>query len=376
MSKKQIIILISLVILAGVIFGVYYFYFRQKAVEPATPTPPSQTTQPTGTTAQPQTDNRLIQLSRAPAVSPTLGADEKTVKFVGKEGGIFEIGLDGQNLKEVKFTALQNLIKILWSPDKNGFIGIYESGGVRKMSFYDTVKQSATPFSQSVKQIAFSKKENKIAYHYFDGSLESSSIKVSDSNGKNEKTVFQTRLGEMRLDWADEAKISVSTIPTGVAENTLWVLDSNTQKLRAILANIYGLTVKWDNAGERFVFSQTNSRGNGLELWISNQNGTKTNKLDITTLPEKCAFAKDNQNIICAVPAEIPDIIWPDDYYKRVYSAREQIWKINLSDNKKEMLYEFLAGEFDAADLALSSDENYLVFLNKVDGNVYSLRLK
>jgi len=376
MSKKQIVILIILVLLAVAAFGVYYFYFRPKLAEQkiGVNTPP--VAQPVSGGEVAAADEKLKQLSQVISVSPALGASGKTVKFVGKEGGIYEIDFDGQNLKESKFTALKNLMRVLWSQDKISFIGIYDGDGIKKISYYDTGKQTATPFNQSVRQIAFYEKENKVAYHYFDGSLESSSIIISDPNGENPKTIFRTRLGELRLDWINETKIAVSTVPTGLAENTLWILDVNTQKLRSILPNIYGLTVKWSRSGENFIFARTDSKGNNLTLNTANQTGTQTNRLDIITLPEKCVFAKDDQNIICAAPKETLDIVWPDDYYKKLYSAQEQIWKIGLDGKKKDMLYEFSTNDFDTTNLLLSGDENYLAFLNRKDGYVYSVKLK
>ena len=376
MSKKQIVILIILVLIAALAFGVYYFYFRPKLAEQKIGVNAPPATQPIGGGEMAPADEKLKQLSQIISVSPTLGASGKTVKFVGKEGGIYEIDFDGQNLKESKFTALKNLMKVLWSQDKISFIGIYDGDGIKKISYYDTGKQTATPFNPSVRQIDFSEKENRVAYHYFDGSPESSSIIISDPNGEDPKTIFRTRLGELRLDWINETKIAVSTVPTGLAENTLWILDINTQKLRSILPNIYGLTAKWSHSGENFIFAKTDSKGNNLTLNTANQTGTQTNRLDITTLPEKCVFAKDGQNIICAVPKETLDIVWPDDYYKKLYSAQEQIWKIGLDGKKKDMLYEFSTNDFDATNLLLSGDENYLAFLNRKDGYVYSVKLK
>lgn len=376
MSKKQIIILIALVLLAALAFGVYYFYFRPKLAEQRGGVSAPPTTQPAGGGAIIPADEKLKQLSQVVSVSPTIGAGGKTIKFVGKEGGLYEIDFDGQNLKENKFTALKNLMKIFWSQDKTSFIGIYDGDGIKKISYYDTSRQTVTPFNSSVKQIAFSEKENKVAYHYFDGSPESSSIIISDPNGENPKTIFRTRLGELQLNWINESKIAVSTVPTGLAENTLWILDVNTQKLRSVLPNIYGLTVKWSRSGENFIFARTDGKGKNLTLNTANQTGTQINRLDATTLPEKCVFTKDDQNIICAVPKETLDIVWPDDYYKKLYFAQEQIWKIGLDGKKKDMLYEFSTNDFDANNLLFSEDENYLAFLNRRDGYVYSVKLK
>ena len=80
---------------------------------------------------------------------------------------------------------------------------------------------------------------------------------------------------------------------------------------------------------------------------------------------------------MCAVPKITPDILWPDDYYKKQYDAQEQIWKIDLASGKKDLLYEFAADKnFDVANLVLSQSEDYLVFTNRKDDYLYSLKLK
>jgi len=259
---------------------------------------------------------------------------------------------------------------------KNEIIAIYGEAGIRKMFYYDIFNKKTSPFNQNIKQIAFSKEENKIAYHYFDTSRQESSIMISDPNGENAKVVFRSRLSELRLDWVNKNEVAVSSVPSGLAENMLWILNIGTQQLQTVLANKYGLTVKWSNSGEKMIFSQTDSKGENLILSIANKNGSAITNLNIASLPEKCVFSQDDQNLICAVPAAAPDIVWPDDYYKKLYSAKEQIWKINLSNNKQEQLYEFNSDQFDATNLIISPAQDYLVFLNRKDDNIYSLKIK
>ena len=77
------------------------------------------------------------------------------------------------------------------------------------------------------------------------------------------------------------------------------------------------------------------------------------------------------------IPVSAPDIVWPDDYYKQLYSASEQIWSINLSTGKKDMVYDFDETlPSDASDLIVSPGADRLIFLNKKDGAIYSLKLK
>jgi len=135
--------------------------------------------------------------------------------------------------------------------------------------------------------------------------------------------------------------------------------------------------VKWSPSGEKFIFSQTARDGRNLVMFVSNKTGTTIKELEVKTLPEKCVFTKDEKNIVCAAPKTTPDIIWPDDYYKKLYTTREEIVAVSLLSGKTDSLYEFnTASISDATNLILSDKEDMLVFLDRIDEHLYSLELK
>ncbi len=378
MSKTQkiLLILIILVVLIAGGFALYYIFFKKAPVVIKGPG------QQQGQVSAPQknieiVDSKLKKISAAPSVSPIATTDGKRVLYMEKTGGIFEADFDGANAKEIKGTLLPNLIKILWSADRNEFTAAYESPEGRILRYYNVATKKTALYDANIKWIAFSKTENKIAYHLTDELGGRNAVIVADPDGSRAKTALNTRLKDARLAWVGDKKIAVSTAPSGLAQNLLWMLNTDTGKIISILTNVNGLTSKWSATGDRFIFSQTAGDGKNLVLSASNENGTIIRKLDIQTLPEKCVFTQDEKNIVCAVPTTTPDIMWPDDYYKKLYDAREQIWKIDLSGGKKDLLYEFPENmKFDATDLVLSPDESALVFFNRKDEYVYGLKLR
>lgn len=375
-KKRIIIILVILALIAAGGFAVYYFYFRKpttivvtKEKEPAKP--------PSSRTGIAVIDDKLKRISSVAAVSPAASSDGTKVVYVGKTGGLYEVGFDGENAKTNDFIVLQNLTKILWSQNKEKFAAVYANAGGRKMFYYNTKTKETSPYDDSIKSLAFSKTDGKIAYYSSNDSQNTNAVFTADPNGSNAKNIFNTRIRDIRLEWVSGNQIAVTTAPSGLAPNLLWVLNADTQKFLPVLSQIYGFTMKWSPGGERFVFSQTNSKGANLSLFSSNQTGTDVKDLGVATLPEKCVFTKDSSSVICAVPKSAPDIVWPDDYYKRLYSSGEQIWSTNPATGKKDLLYEFGDSiSIDATDLTLSPQEDRVVFLNKKDDMVYSLKIK
>lgn len=375
MTKKRII-LIVLVLLAITVAGlvVYYFFFKgsENILQKLTGTPQ----QPTDGQHIVIEDTRLKRISTVPAVSPALSADGSRVLYTGKASGIFEVDFTGGNQKETAFTPLKNLHKIFWSKDRIEFAATYANPDGRKTFYYNTQTKQTSPYDTHIDSLAFSPTENKLAYHYQETGGGINNISLADPSGANAITVINTRLQEARISWITQNEIALSTAPSGLAPNLLWILNTSTQKLSTALTDIYGLTTLWAPSGERFFFSQTSQKGKALSLLVTDKKGTSIKTLDIATLPEKCVFSKDEKSAVCAAPAVVPDIVWPDDYYKGVYVAQEQLWRIDLGSNKKEALYAFPNTEFDATNLLLSPQEDILVFLNKKDGFLYSVKIK
>ncbi|MBI5913153.1 WD40 repeat domain-containing protein [Candidatus Azambacteria bacterium] len=376
MTKKRIIliVLVLLVLIMGAL-AAYYFFFKKPGVTVQEPAAGTEQPAPEGENIV-AIDEKLKRISATPAISPIAAADGSRVLYAGKTSGVFEVDFSGGNQKETTFTPLKNLYKIFWSKDRNEFAAVYASQDGRKTFYYNTQTKQTSPYDTHIDSLAFSPVENKLAYHYQETGGGINNISVADPSGANAATVINTRLQEARIAWITQNEIALSTAPSGLAPNLLWVLNTSTQKLSTALTDIYGLTTLWAPDGERFLFSQTSQKGKGLSLSVADKKGTSVKKLDLTTLPEKCVFAKDKKSAVCAAPAIMPDIVWPDDYYKNIYSAQEQLWRVNLESGKKEMLYEFAGISFDAASLLLSPQEDVLVFLNRKDGFLYSVKLK
>lgn len=373
-NKKRTLVLLALLTLLAVAgAAVYYFVFR--GAEPGAEQAPGQTEWQTAAPGEQVVvvDEKLKRISAGPAVSPVAGADGARIVYLGKSGGIFEIGFDGSGLKESRFVPQPNLFRVLWSKDRNEFIALYNNAGQRKL-FYNNRTTGKTAPLEGISAAAVGA-GNLLAYYRSGGTVGENAVMVADMSGENARTVLNTRLADVRLEWVGEKEISVFTAPSGLALSTLWLLDASSRKISSLLTNVPGLTIKWDAAGERLLYSQTQNNGRALSLWALNKSGVGTKELAVKTLPEKCVFAQDGKNAICVAAKTAPDIVWPDDYYKQLYNAPEQVWRVSLGTENKELLYEFQTN-FDVTDLVLSPKGDMLAFLNRADGYLYSLSLK
>ena len=77
--------------------------------------------------------------------------------------------------------------------------------------------------------------------------------------------------------------------------------------------------------------------------------------------------------VYCAVPARISGSNQPDDWYQGVISFDDGVWSKNVSTGEsKSILSRFGA---DIMNIFVSDDENYLIFTDKNDGTLWSLKL-
>lgn len=376
MKRKNIIIILLVIalLLGGAAF--YFLYFKKLPALPFGLGGPSVTEEIPTPTPGVVPGEKIAQISSEGAVSPIATTDGSRILYIGKNGDIFDSSFDGSDVKRTPFTPLQNLIKVLWAKDRSTFTAIYGGTGKKTFFYYNPANRQATPYPGTVAAAALSGVEDKLVYHSSDGLSGTPLIAIADLDGKNAKTVLQARLRGVDLAWISQNDIAVSTTPSGLAPNMLWLLNPVSGKLTSILSDIYGLTARWSPSGEQFLFSQTTAQGKDLSLSIANKNATSVKSVPAATLPEKCVFSRDEKSIVCAIPQIMPDIVWPDDYYKKLYEAPEQIWRIDLVSGKKDLLHEFNSSLFDAAELILSSNEDRLIFINRKNGELYSLMLK
>ncbi len=373
--KKTIIFFIILIILIiGIIFAYYFFAKDGKIIKQKK----NQVDEKTEILTRPHTTKNLVQITDEAIVSPIINENKNLIKYITKNDGfLYSSTLDGKNKTKEPFITLSGLIKILWSPDQEKFINIYaDSFGIKRF-YYNLKEQSTTPLNKNINWLVYSKTQDKIAYHFQDPAQNTNTIAISNPDGSDSQSILNTRIKDIRLEWVNDDKIAITTAPSGLSENILYYTKISKPKLIKVLSDINGLTSLWSNDAKKILFSQTNQNGNNLRLFSVNENGLNIKDTGLKTLPEKCTFSKDNIHVFCAEPIKIPDnAIIPDDYYKKLFSVNDVLWKINLKTSKKELLYQFQEDiDFDLSDIKLLKNEKILFFINRNNGFLYRLEL-
>ena len=305
-------------------------------------------------------------------------------------GHIYKINLDGTNKIRLSNATVPKSFEAIWSYKSDKMAVRYfedpASGSIKLTvktflaSIGHLLKATSTSEAElkglalpsSVSEIAVSPAEDKVFYLNNAGDELTEGV-VADFGNKNQKKIFELPFGEFNISWPAKDNIVLLTKPSAKADGYLYFLNSKTAILTRIFGGIKGLTAVVSPDGEKIVFSGIGK--DGTESKVYNVKSKAVSELGFATLADKCAWGKKNKNMVyCAISAKKPDTNQPDGWYQGTVSFDDGVWSKNIATGEsKNILSRFGA---DITNIFVSDDENYLIFTDKNDGTLWSLKLK
>ncbi|MES2213829.1 MAG: hypothetical protein V4465_00335 [Patescibacteria group bacterium] len=147
--------------------------------------------------------------------------------------------------------------------------------------------------------------------------------------------------------------------------------------LTKILGPLDALVVLPNKDNKRIAYSYRDAEGAVLRAL----NTTTKSAVDIvpSTLSEKCSWStKLPDTLYCGVPTGGVGASEPDSWYQGSTHFSDRIWRFNTATGFTDVLVDpkkDLNVEIDIENPTLSPDEDYLVFMNKNDLTVWTLKL-
>lgn len=342
-------LIVILLILILVILGYGLFLKKEIPKEKPSETPPT----------------TIVPLSNEPVLGVTLNSLGNQVRYYLKTNGmVIEQNFDGSGRKTISNTFIPGLVRVIWSPNKTKVITENIKG---EKFLYDYRINQAVKLDSNMHQIAFSPGGEKIAYQW-----KNEQLSMADPDGTNWQNIRPLTF-RPEIAWTDEG-VFVYAQPDGRASGNLELIDPETGYTESVLQNIYGLDISWSPSGQKLLYSETDRQGREINLWVLDRTANQKISLKLPSFVKKCTWGPEEQTLWCASPTSLPqNAILPNDYYNGKISTQDTFWKIDLLSLRAELLAKNTP--YDATDLILTPSQNYLLFINKLDGRLYSLRL-
>lgn len=202
-----------------------------------------------------------------------------------------------------------------------------------------------------------------------------SSIKINDSSFKNIKTIWENPLNEWVINYINQNNVSLQTKPSFNIEGSIYLLNLTNSNFKPIETKKLGLTGKISPDLDYILYSTINNRG--ISTFVKNLKADTVYQSTFNTIADKCVWLNNNE-IICAVPKQLPSVILPDNWYTGEINFNDDLWLLNA----KEATGYYLSNleqesnnKIDAIKLKVSPDKNKLYFINKIDNSLWSFDL-
>ncbi len=416
MNRKTITIITLIIVLILVGFGAYFFYFKKKAPQiptggtlpgegrPITSTPGMGGEDdgggvfvPGGTTPFP----RLYELHKLPVagVGFTEMKDKKGIvtstatRYVERGlGHIFETPLSSYSESRIVDETRSRLSEALWGNNGKSVVVRYfdENAGTIKTQILNiggtatqpkqgTSTESVSDFL-NVEEIALpdyipfmaTAEDGADKIFYLENGDAFAAGSVSSFKKTGATGIFSSSFTEWLPQFPSQNLVTLTTKPSTSVPGHLFFLDPKTRALTRVLSNINGLTTLTNHDGSSVLYAEI--KNGSPELAVYNVSKKETRILAPQTLPEKCVWESKGIIVYCAVPQVLPRAQYPDQWYQGLLSFSDDIWKIDTKTGATEKLFT-PSKELDIINLAISSNDTYILFMNKITGTPWVFRV-
>ncbi len=313
-----------------------------------------------------------------------------TIRFVEQETGhVFDINMGSTSAQRISNTTIPRVAEALWTIDGK-YVALRYLGEDRETlkTFVAKIQKNTTP-SSSVEEegslvgtffpqgiTTLSSNTLGSTFFYILNTQNGSEGIITSPEGKKTARIFSSPLQEWGASYLGKTKLALLTKPSANISGFLYFFNTSTGVLTHILGDIPGLSTLVSPDRQLVLFSKSST--DGISLNIFNIKTNKITPLSMQTLAEKCTWGLDSNIIYCAIPTEIKAGLYPDLWYQGRVSFSDEFWKIDLETKKTTLLLnpkESVQESIDAKNLSLSTNKNFLFFINKKDSTLWSIAL-
>lgn len=340
---------------------------------------------------------RLRQISNFPVAGAMIFEDDEenvVIRFMARETGhIYETTANSVSQRRISNTTIPKIQNAFWSEDGEELLIQYiDDASGRVDSFYAKLEESENISEEGQVSVAgnflprgissFDIQNNKDAKNklfYLIGEFGGAIGTISNMDGSGKTQIFNSKLSEWIIEWTNGNIVAFTTKSTSSVAGYLYFLNSRTGGFEKIIGDIRGLQTRISPNAKQALLSRSSSSGISLSIFDVGKKEIKT--LSINTFAEKCVWSAQKTNTVyCGVPRALNiSVEYPDEWLQGLISFSDDIWMIDTGEGISDLLIkpqDSANVDIDIIKPILSPNEDYLLFVNKKDSTLWSLRLE
>lgn len=379
--KKLFIISSVLLFIVLVLLGVYNFAFKKDKVVNL---PQVQVEQVANEDTKKELiikKEKIVAVSSGQAVGVSINKKTGELKYYNPtNGSVWKIEESNGKAEKIVDTKLKGLIKnASWSPDLSR--SLLETSLDGKNVFYqlESVSSKEVLLKNGLDTAVWDNLGTKIFYKYYDEATKKRTLNIANPDGSDWQKVADIENRNISIAAIPlTSLVSFWNYPNADEESKLQTVGITGGEIKTISSGKKGADYLWAPNGSRALVSSLSANDKkSMTLGMVTIDGVYQD-LGIPTLVSKCAWSDDNKTIYYALPGEIPtDATMPNDYQESKFTTADTFWKMDISTGEKSRIVEArdIVGKYDSSNLLLSSAEEALYFINKIDKKLYRIEL-
>ena len=298
-------------------------------------------------------------------------------------GHIYEVDFRGENYSRLSNTTLLKTEESFWSPKADKVLVRYLNGisGSMTIKNYSAVlpkSASSTEltgaFLTDFRGIAVSSYEEALTI--LEKNANKYDLILTNFENSKRKLLASFPIGQFNLSWSGKNTVTLLTKPAKGIPGFLYGVDIKTGAIKKIAGGESGFTASLSPLNNFAFYSKTDDGGSVKGYFYDVKKNLELS-FNTDTLADKCAWSNKTEGVIyCAVPKSYPAGVYPDDWYKGAKSTEDRLWLIDALTGEVGVLSEDMGGSIDTVDIKLTSDENYLLYKNKKDDTLWVMRIR
>jgi len=201
------------------------------------------------------------------------------------------------------------------------------------------------------------------------------SVVLADLRDQTKRLLHQSPFTEWMIQQVNDGVITLTTKADSRTGGYMYELNTSGGAPTKVLEDIPGLTTLTSPKKTWVIYST--GRESELETYAYNTTTKQTKRLGVKTLPEKCVFSIQKEDLLFCGATDQPErVSYPETWYQGATSFNDNLWKINLSSEEYDALLvnkEEVPESFDMTKLILSPRDEFILFVNKKDLTLWSI---